>query len=77
MVKSSIVVEQRKNHNFTPAKPEHATLNPKLVYIVKKTINTLHYTIGQEMTPNQVQHAIAPDGVQVTIEAEKKKNART
>ena len=54
-------------------KPENETSNAKLVYIVTKAVNTLFFKIGQELTPHDVRVAIAPSGIQVTIEGEKKR----
>ena len=73
MVKVTVHVTQKKNHNFKPAVKANETNNSKLVYEVTKVVNSVSYTIGQTLTPDEVRAMIAPHGIQVVVEGEKKR----
>ena len=72
MTNRSITVEQHKNYNFKAAKPEHESTNPKLIYTVTKTVNTITVAIGDNLAPSKVNDLIR-DGYTVTVNPEPKK----
>lgn len=70
MAKKHVVVMQSENPRFRAAHDEHPQDNPKLVYRVEKTTNTLAVKIGEWITPHKVECLIM-DETDVTINGPK------
>lgn len=64
-LQQTMVVSQYCNPKFNTVNPRPE--NPELMYKVEKTINTLAATIGERLTPTQVQVFI-DGGVSVTVQ---------
>ena len=54
----SVVVIQCHNPKFRPGSPEHLEDNPRFVYQVEKTTNTINVSIDQWLTPRRVTDLI-------------------
>lgn len=65
----SVVVTQAMNPKYDSGKPEHYETNAELLYVVKKTVNTLTVKIGQRLNPKQVESLIEL-GINVTVQGD-------
>lgn len=68
--KKSVVVEQHVNPTFSDDEPANKTNNPRYFYRVVSTVNTIKVSIGEKLTPWNIDELIS-EGVQVTIKAPK------
>lgn len=65
--KQTVTVEQLPNIKFNPEQPEDQITNPRFVYGVVKTLNTLRVAIRQQLTPGQVQDLMDVHDIDVTV----------